>query len=123
MPHGPTYNLSPMRACLLALLMLFCLPLLWAGSATGALCAHASCAARHADRVDVPAQAAEDDALSESHAQHAHCGSCHSGAAAVSAAVPFVLHAASNRLPSGPKCWVEVLLTARPERPQWPTLA
>jgi hypothetical protein len=42
---------------------------------------------------------------------------------AISASAPFVLHAATNRLLSGPKRWTEVLLSDRPDRPQWPTLA
>ncbi len=112
-----------MRACLLALLMLFCLPLQWAGAATGEPCAHEPCAALHTSLADAPYQTAADDAMSESHAQHPHCGSCHPGAAAMSTNAPFLLNAASNRFPSGSKRWIEVLLTARPERPQWPTLA
>jgi hypothetical protein len=35
----------------------------------------------------------------------------------------FVLHDATNRLLSGPKRWTEVLLSHRPERPQWNALA
>ncbi len=112
-----------MRACLLALLMLFCLPLQWAGAATGAPCAHEPCAPLHASLADLSTLATADEAMGESHAQHPHCGSCHTGAMAISASAPFVLHAATNRLLSGPKRWTEVLLSDRPDRPQWPTLA
>ncbi len=112
-----------MRACLLALLLLFCLPLQWAGAATGAPCAHEPCAPVHAGLADAPTQAAVDDAVGESHAQHPHCGSCHTGAMALSASAPLVPGDASRGLLSGPNRWIEVLLIERPERPQWPTLA
>lgn len=105
-----------MRACLLALLMLLCLPLQWAGAATGVSCAHELCAPLHASLTDMPAQAAAGDAGGESHAQHPHCGSCHSGAMAMSASAPFVMREATSRLLSVPKLWTEVLLVERPER-------
>ena len=112
-----------MRACLLALLMLLCLPLQWAGAATGVSCAHELCAPLHASLTDMPAQAAAGDAGGESHAQHPHCGSCHSGAMAISACASLVLNEATSGLLSVPKLWTEVLLVERPERPQWTTLA
>jgi hypothetical protein len=113
-----------MRACLLALLMLFCLPLQWAGVATGTPCALEPCAARHASLTDVPAQAAAAvDASGESHAQHSHCGSCHTGAMAMSASAPFVLSDAATSLPAGPSLLPDALLVERPERPQWSALA
>ncbi len=119
----PPYNPSSMRACLLALLMLFCLPLQWAGAASGAPCAHEPCAPLHASLNEASAQAAVDEAMGESHAQHPHCGSCHTGAMAISASTSLVLGDAASGLLSGPKPWTEVLLIERPERPQWPTLA
>jgi hypothetical protein len=112
-----------MRACLFALLMLFFLPLQWAGAATGAPCAHEPCAPLHASLTDASVQAAVDDLTGKSHAHHPHCGSCHTGAMAMTASAPFVLSAAAENLLSGPKSWTEVLLIERPERPQWPTLA
>lgn len=116
-----------MRACLLALLMLFCLPLQWAGAATGTPCAHEPCTALHASQTDVPAytsaQAAAVDASGESHAQHAHCGSCHTGAMAMSTNAPLVLSDPTTSLPTGTSLLTEVLLVERPERPQWSTLA
>lgn len=112
-----------MRACLLALLMLFLLPLQWASAATGAPCVHEPCAPLHAVLADASEQASTADALGDSHAQHSHCGSCHSGAIAISTSAAFVLHDATNRLRSGPKRWTEVLLSHRPERPQWNALA
>lgn len=119
----PPYNLGFMRACLLALLMLFCWPLQWAGAATGAPCAHEPCASLHASLTDMAAQAAADEAVGESHAQHLHCGNCHTGAMAMSSSTPWALGDTVSGLLSGPKPWTEVLLTERPERPQWPTLA
>lgn len=112
-----------MRACLLALLMLFCLPLQWAGAATGAPCAHEPCAALHASLTDAPAQAVVDDAMGESHAQQPHCGNCHAGAMAISARALVILNDATSDLVSGSDLWTEVLLIERPERPKWPTLA
>lgn len=112
-----------MRACLLAFLMLFLLPLQWAGAATDARCGHEHCVPLQAVLGDVPAQASTAATLDESHAQHPHCGSCHSGAMAILIGSAFVLHDATNRLLSGPKRWTEVLLSHRPERPQWNALA
>ncbi|MBX3611289.1 MAG: hypothetical protein KF871_15460 [Hydrogenophaga sp.] len=112
-----------MRACLLALLMLFCLPLQWAGAATGAPCAHEPCAPLHASLTEASAQAAADEAVGESHAQHPHCGSCHTGAMALSASAPWAVGDTARGLRSGPKPWTEVMLIERPERPQWLTLA
>lgn len=112
-----------MRACLLAFLMLFLLPLQWAGAAMDACCAHEHCAPLQAVLGDAPAQASSADALDDSHAQHSHCGSCHSGAMTILATAAFALHDATNRLWSGPKRWTEVLLSHRPERPQWNALA
>lgn len=103
--------------------MLFLLPQQLAGAATGAPCVHEPCAPLHAVLADASAQASTADALDESHAQHPHCGSCHSGAMAISASAAFALHDATNRLLSGPKRWTEVLLSHRPERPQWNALA
>lgn len=103
--------------------MLFCLPLQWAGAATGTPCAHEPCAALHASLTEVSAQAAANEAVGESHAQHPHCGSCHTGAMALSASAPLVLIDANSSPLSGQKLWTDVLLIERPERPQWPTLA
>lgn len=111
-----------MRAFLLALVMLFCLPLQWASAATVAPCVHEPCAALHANLDDASAQATADE-QGESHAQHPQCGSCHSSTAALSASAPFVLHEATNRLLTGPKRWTDTLMSDRPERPQWTALA
>lgn len=112
-----------MRACLLALLMLFFLPLQWAGAATGTPCAHELCAPLHASLTEASAQAAADEAVDESHAQHPHCSSCHTGAMAMAASTPWALGDTASGQLSGPNPWHEVLLIERPERPQWPTLA
>lgn len=112
-----------MRACLLALLMLFCLPLQWAGAATGSPCAHEPCVPLHASLTEAATQATTDEAVGESHQQHPHCGSCHTGAMATSASSPWALGDAASGLLSGPNLWTEVLLIERPERPQWLTLA
>ncbi|MDO9200775.1 MAG: hypothetical protein Q7U58_05470, partial [Hydrogenophaga sp.] len=77
-----------MRACLFALLLMFCLPLQWAGAATGAPCVHEPCAPMHANTAGVSSQADAADHAGESHAQHPHCGSCHAGALALLASVP-----------------------------------
>lgn len=120
----PPYNLGSMRACLLALLMLFCWPLQWAGAATGEPCAHEPCAPLHAGLAGASAQALADEAMSEAHAaQHSHCGSCHTGVMALSSSVPWGLSDAAGGLLSEPNLWNEILLIERPERPQWPTLA
>ncbi|MFM2274385.1 MAG: hypothetical protein RL211_257 [Pseudomonadota bacterium] len=111
-----------MRACLLALLMLFCLPPQWAGVATGTPCSHERCTLLHAVLVDAPVQAVADDEMDESHAQHPHCGSCHTGAMVMSVSASFSLNDTTTGLLSGPKLWLEVLLIERPERPKWPTL-
>jgi hypothetical protein len=112
-----------MRACLLALLMLFCLPLPWAGAATGTPCAHEPCAPLHTSLPEASAQAMTDEAVGESHAQHPHCSSCHTGAVVASASVPWTLADTACGLRSCPKPWAEILLIDRPERPQWHPLA
>lgn len=117
------YNRASMRACLLALLMLFCLPLQWASADAGAPCAHEPCAPLHASLTETSAQAAADEAMGESHAQHPHCGSCHTGAMALSASTSWAVGDTVSGPRSGPKPWTEVLLIDRPERPQWRTLA
>lgn len=110
-----------MRAFLLVLLMLFCLPLQWAGAATGTP-VNESCARMHNSFTAGAQQAAADDAIGEVLSQHSHCGSCHTGALAMPASVSFALNDATSSLLSGPTHWSEVMLIERPERPQWPTL-
>ena len=112
-----------MRAVLLTLLMLFCLPLQWAGAAEREPCVHEPCASVHANLADTSGQAETDDHVGESHAQHAHCGSCHTGAMAMSTNAPLVLSDPTTSLPTGTSLLTEVLLVERPERPQWSTLA
>ena len=58
-----------MRAVLLTLLMLFCLPLQWAGAAEREPCVHEPCASVHANLADTSGQAETDDHVGESHAQ------------------------------------------------------
>ena len=108
-----------MRACLFALLLMFCLPLQWAGAATGAPCVHEPCAPMHASATGVSSQA---DAA-ESHAQHLHCASCHAGAVALLASVPFSTCDTCTHTQAGSRAWTEGLFVERPVRPQWPTLA
>lgn len=123
-PSQPSlYNPILMRACLFALLLMFCLPLQWAGAATGAPCVHEPCGPMHASTADVLFQADADEHASESHAQHPHCGSCHTGALAVLASRSFSMSDTSTRTQAGTRSWTEVLFVERPERPQWPTLA
>jgi len=112
-----------MRAVLLTLLMLFCLPLQWAGAAEREPCVHEPCASVHANLADTSGQAETDDHVGESHAQHSHCGSCHSGALALAASTPFVPSNDADRLHAVARLWTEILLVERPERPQWTTLA
>ncbi|MDQ7744557.1 hypothetical protein [Hydrogenophaga pseudoflava] len=112
-----------MRLVLLTLLMLFCLPLQWAGAAEHEPCVHELCASAHATLTVPPALANTDDHLGESYAQHSHCGSCHSGALALPVCAPFVSSDEATRLHMVASLWTEVLLVERPERPQWPTLA
>ncbi|MDZ7892770.1 MAG: hypothetical protein U5L73_13560 [Rhodoferax sp.] len=111
-----------MRACLLALLLLFCLPLQWAGAASGVPCVHEACAPLHTSLTDVSTPAVTDAAAGEAHAQHPHCGSCHTGAMAMTASAPFLSTDDTSCLLPGPNLWTEVLLIERPERPQWPAL-
>lgn len=110
-----------MRACLLALLMLFCLPLQWAGAATG-VPVNESCAPIHTSLTAGVQQAAADDTIGEVLSQHSHCGSCHTGALAMPASVSFGLNDATSGLLPVPTHWSEVMLIERPERPQWLTL-
>lgn len=112
-----------MCACLLALLMLLCLPMQWADAAAGALCVHEPCAVIHANLANDQAPADADDHIGQPDAQHTHCGSCHTGVLAMLASTPFVLSNATADLQSEPSLWTEVLLIERPERPQWSTLA
>lgn len=112
-----------MRACLFALLLMFCLPLQWAGAATGASCAHELCAPLHASAAAVSSQVDAADHAGESHAQHPHCGSCHAGALALLASVPFSMSDTRTRTQAKSRSWTEGLFVERPERPQWPTLA
>ncbi len=111
-----------MRACLFALLLMFCLPLQWAGAATSAPCVHEPCSLMHASAADVSAQAAATDQAGESHAQHPHCASCHAGALALLASVPFSMSDTCTRTQAGSRSWTEGLFVERPERPQWLTL-
>lgn len=108
-----------MRACLFALLLL-CLPLQWAGEATGAPCVHEPCALTHASAGNVQSQA---DHAGESDAQHPHCGSCHAGAQALHASLSFSMSDTRTRMQAGSRSWTEGLFVERPERPQWSTLA
>lgn len=112
-----------MRVVLLTLLMLFCLPLQWAGAAEREPCVHEPCASAHATLTVAPALANTDNHVGESHAQHSHCGSCHSGALALPVCASFVPSDEATRLHMVASLWTEVLLVERPERPQWPTLA
>lgn len=112
-----------MRAFLLAFLLMFCLPLQWAGAVTGAPCVHEPCAPMHASAAGVSAQADAADHAGESHAQHPHCGSCHAGALALLASVPFSMGDTRTRTQAGSRSWTEGLFVERPERPQWSALA
>ena len=112
-----------MRACLFALLLMFCLPLQWAGAATGAPCVHEPCALMHASEGTVQSQADAADHAGESHAQHPHCASCHAGAVALLASVPFSMGDTRTRTQAGSRSWTEGLFVERPERPQWSALA
>lgn len=117
------YNLSLMRACLFALLLMFCLPLQWAGAATGAPCVHEPCVPLHASAAGVSSHTDAADHAGESHAQHPHCASCHAGAVALLASVPFSTSDTCTHRQAGSSAWTEGLFVERPERPQWPTLA
>ena len=112
-----------MRACLFALLLIFCLPLQWAGASTGAPCVYEPCAPMHASADGVSSQADAADHVGESHAQHPHCASCHAGAVALLASVPFSMGDTRTRTQAGSRSWTEGLFVERPERPQWPALA
>ncbi len=112
-----------MRACLFALLLMFCLPLQWASAATGAPCAHEPCAPMHASAAGVSSRADAADHAGESHAQHPHCASCHAGAVALLASVPFSMGDTRTRTQAGSRSWTEGLFVERPERPQWSALA
>lgn len=102
---------------------MFCLPLQWAGAASGAPCAHEPCAPLHASAADVSSQVDAADHAGESHAQHPHCGSCHAGALALLASVPFSMSDTRTRTQAKSRSWTEGLFVERPERPQWTTLA
>ncbi len=111
-----------MRACLFALLLMFCLPLQWAGAATGAPCLHEPCAPMHASAAGISSQATSDHA-GESHAQHPHCASCHAGALALLASLPYPMSETHTRTQARTRSWTMGLFVERPERPQWPALA
>jgi hypothetical protein len=106
-----------MRACLLALLMLFCLPLQWGAVVDDA------CAQLHDGVPKTLPQADADNLASDSHALHPHCGGCHAGALAVLASESFPMSDGRSRALSGSYSWTQILFDDRPERPQWYALA
>lgn len=112
-----------MRACLFALLFLFCLPLQWAGATTDAPCLQDPCAALHAGVAGASLQADPKDQAGDSHAQHPHCVTCHAGALALLSDLPFSLSDTGSRAQARSRSWTDGLFVERPERPQWPTLA
>lgn len=112
-----------MRTCLFALLLMLCLPLQWAGEATGVPCVHEPCALTHSSAGNVQSQADAADHAGESHAQHPHCGSCYAGALALLASLPSSMGDTRTRSQAGSRSWTEGLFVERPERPQWLTLA
>jgi hypothetical protein len=118
-----TYNQQPMRACLLALLMLFLLPSPWAGAAAENICAHEPCAQSHVGFSMASQLGAADNHAGESHALNPHCGGCHAGALALLGGACFFAGDTLTRVAAGTCSWTQVLLTERPERPQWSALA
>lgn len=115
-----------MRACLFALLLLFCLPLPWSSAAAGTA---TPCGLEHGQPAHfmLPPSCATApetaDHAQEAHAQHPHCSSCHSGAQALLGTDLFIPHATSTRAESKLHAGTQVLLAHRPERPQWTPLA
>lgn len=112
-----------MRACLFALLLMFCLPLQWVGAATGAPCVLEPCTPMHASAAGVSAHADAADHAGKSHAQYPHCGSCHADAPALLASVPFFMSDTCTLTQGGSGTWIKSLFFERPERPRWLTLA
>jgi len=112
-----------MRACLFALLLMFCLPLQWAGASAGVPCVHERCGLMHTSAEGVQLQADAAHHGGESHAQHPHCGSCHLGALALLTSVPFSMSDTGTQMRAGSRFWTNVLFVERPERPQWSALA
>jgi hypothetical protein len=114
-----------MRAGLVALLMVFCLPLLWAGMAAAPVRVLASCAHAHAhDSAAADAcRVVMDDHAVDPNALHLDCGSCHAGAMLATGHRLVAIDARSARLPAEPHPLNAALLAERPERPQWFALA
>lgn len=112
-----------MRACLLALLLLFCLPLQWASAATAAPCAHAPCAPLHHSLAGAPSAASAVEHVAEAHAPHPHCSGCHVSALGLPASLPFAALDDGPRARTASRAWTEGLFGDRPERPQWTALA
>lgn len=77
----------------------------------------------HASAEGVQLQPDAADHAGESHAQHPHCGSCHLGALALLASVPFSMSDTSTQMRAGSRSWTNGLFVERPERPQWSALA
>lgn len=111
-----------MRACLIALLMLFCLPLQWAGAAVGDACAHGPCAQMHDGAPRTLQQADANNHASDSQAPHPHCGGCHAGALALLASEYFPVSDSRTRALAGSYSWTQPLFVERPERPKWSAL-
>ena len=112
-----------MRACLLALLMLFCLPLQWGSAVVGDAYAHAPCAQLHEAMAKTLPQVDADNHASDSHALHPHCGGCHAGALALLSSESFPMSDGRTRALSSSYSWTQILFVERPERPQWYALA
>ncbi len=111
-----------MRAGLVALLMVLCLPLLWAGMAAGPVCALESCAKAHHHAAADARQVGVDDHAVDRHALHLDCGSCHAGAMLVTGHCLVAIDAHGARVPAELHPLNAALRAERPERPQWVAL-